>query len=174
MGYTRCQTPTLLWRCMDKARPQLTVFASLAKALDWYDVSLQSILKDFGMTSVNRTQSMILLHISGGITRPSDIAREMGTTRQNIHAMAKRLLAHRIIELVPDHDDGRSKQYAFSEDAQELRQTVLRILAYLDLKLSERIGEDAMKSLGRALAADWGEHITQAPAELARKGGVIG
>lgn len=159
---------------MYKGRPQLAVFASLAKAVDWYDLSLQSILKDLGMPSVNRTQSMILLHISSGVTRPSEIAREMGTTRQNIHAMARHLLDHGIIKLVPDPADGRSKQYAFSEDAQELRQTVLSILAYLDRKLADRIGSDTMKSLGRALTADWGEQITQAPRELAKKGSVIG
>ena len=89
--YTR-RSVNLVAINMPLKRRTLETFAGLAKAIDWYDVSLQSILKNLGMTSVNRTQSMILIHISNGVTRPSEIAREMGTTRQNIHSMAKHLI----------------------------------------------------------------------------------
>lgn len=151
---------------MRNRQQPLRIFAGLAKAIDWYDVSLQSILENFEMTSVNRTQSMILVHIASGITRPSDIAREMGTTRQNIHAMTKHLIENHIVTQVPDPIDGRSKQYAFSDDALELRETVLHVLSHLDKKLADRVGKDTMKAMHRALASDWGPYITEAPARL--------
>ena len=144
----------------------MPTFAGLVKATDWYDVSLQAILDDLNMESVNRTQSMILVHIASGVTRPSEIAREMGTTRQNIHAMAKQLIEHHIISKVPDPADGRSKVYTFADDGLELRNTVLQILSYLDKKLVDRLGPDTMKALNRALSADWGEYETSAPAKL--------
>jgi DNA-binding MarR family transcriptional regulator len=133
------------------------------KAIDWYDVSLQSILAGRGMQSFNRTQSVMLIHIAEGITKPSEIARDMGATRQNIHAMAKPLIDAHIIKVVPDPDDGRSKQYAFCEDSLELRDMVLQLLKYLDRKLGERIGKDDLKDLKRVLSVDWGEIIVQAP-----------
>jgi len=139
------------------------IFAELVKAIDWYDVSLQSILTGRGLQSFNRTQSVMLIHIAEGIIKPSDIAHDMGATRQNIHAMAKPLIDAHIIEVVPDPDDGRSKQYAFCEDSLELRDTVLKLLKHLDKKLGERIGKSDLKDLKRALSSDWGEIIIQAP-----------
>ena len=139
------------------------IFAELVKAIDWYDVSLQSILAGRGMQSFNRTQSVMLIHIAEGIIKPSDIAHDMGATRQNIHAMAKPLIDAHIIEVVPDPGDGRSKQYVFCEDSLELRDTVLQLLKHLDRKLGERIGKGDLKDMKRALSSDWGEIIVQAP-----------
>ena len=149
-----------------KRTQSLRTFAGLVKAIDWYDVSLQAILENLKMQSVNRTQSMILVHIASGVTRPSEIAREMGTTRQNIHAMAKQLIAQQIITQVPDPNDGRSKLYVFSKDGLELRNTVLQILSHLDKELSNRLGPDTIKALNLALSADWGEYETTAPNKL--------
>ena len=144
-------------------RRSMGIFAELVKAIDWYDVSLQSILTGRGLQSFNRTQSVMLIHIAEGIIKPSDIAHDMGATRQNIHAMAKTLIDAHIIEVVPDPEDGRSKQYAFCEDSLELRDTVLKLLKHLDKKLGERIGKSDLKDLKRALSSDWGEIIIQAP-----------
>jgi len=146
-----------------KPRRSMGIFAELVKAIDWYDVSLQSILAGRGMQSFNRTQSVMLIHIAEGITKPSDIAHDMGATRQNIHAMAKPLIDAHIIEVVPDPVDGRSKQYAFCEDSLELRDTVIQLLKHLDRQLGERIGKGDLKDLKRALSSDWGEIIAHAP-----------
>jgi len=146
-----------------KPRRSMGIFAELVKAIDWYDVSLQSILAGRGMQSFNRTQSVMLIHIAEGIIKPSDIAHDMGATRQNIHAMAKPLIDANIIEVVPDPDDGRSKQYVFCEDSLELRDTVLQLLKHLDRKLGDRIGKGDLKEMKRALSRDWGEIIVQAP-----------
>ena len=92
----------------DRQKP-LHIFSGLVKAIDWYDVSLQTILEKFNLASVNRTQSMILVHIAREVKRPSEIAREMGTTRQNIHAMANQLIESHVIKLVDDPSDGASE-----------------------------------------------------------------
>lgn len=143
-----------------RTRRSLGVFADLVKAVDWYDLSLQGILESANLQHLNRTQSIMMIHIAGGITRPSDIAHEMGASRQNIHAIAKPLLQARIIELVQDPDDGRSKQYAFCPDSQELRNTALQTLRFLDKTLGERIGKDQLKALKEALSSDWGDVIS--------------
>ena len=144
-----------------KSQRSLGIFADLVKAIDWYDISLQSILASEGKQFVNRTQSVMLIHIAEGITRPSDIAHEMGASRQNIHAIAKPLLKDRIIELIPDENDGRAKQYAFCEDSRELRDAVIQLLKHLDKKLAERIGKDQVRALKSALSQDWGAVLTE-------------
>lgn len=144
------------------------IFADLVSAVDWYDVSLQSILETKNLPSVNRTQSVMLTHIAKGVTRPSDIALQMGTTRQNIHAMAKSLIDDRIIEVVPDPEDGRSKQYAFCEESLEFRDTVIKVFRYLDRQLANRIGRDEYKALKHALSLDWGDFIIDNPDKNSR------
>jgi len=139
----------------------LGIFADLVRAINWYDISLQSLLESQGLTTVNRTQSIILAHIAGGITRPSDIAHDTGATRQNIHSMAKPLIDARIIEVVPDPEDRRAIQYALCEDSLELRDKAVELLRYLDRQLGERIGKDELKALKHALSQDWGEEISQ-------------
>ena len=144
------------------------VFAGLVAAIDWYDNSLQSVMASKGWRVVNRGQAMMLVHIVSGITRPSDIAREMRTTRQHIHAIAKGLIEDNILELIPDPDDGRSRQYQLTEDATALRSKVLEILDYLNSRLADRIGKDTIRDLRRALASDWGDLIVEAPTDVAR------
>ena len=145
---------------MPERSEAMGIFAGLVKAVDWYDNSLQSILASRGLKVVNRTQAMMLIHIVAGITRPSEIARVMRTTRQNIHAMAKELLRENIIVLLPDPDDRRSRQYRLSGEASNQRDAVIEILGDLNKRLADRIGKDTVRDLWRALSADWGDLIT--------------
>ena len=142
-------------------RRSLGLFANLVKAIDWYDSSLQSVLASRNLTYVNRTQSIILLHVAQGTNKPSDIATEMGTTRQNIHAMAGQLIEKNILKLEKDANDGRARMYVFTEESQELRDEVVRVLKYIDRKLGERIGSDSVKALKELLSMDWGDRIAQ-------------
>lgn len=153
----------------DRQQP-LHIFSGLVKAIDWYDVSLQTILETFNLASFNRTQSMILVHIAREIKRPSEIAREMGTTRQNIHAMANQLIESRIIKQVDDPLDGRAKLYEFSDDAIELRDTVLHILSHLDSVLAARVGTETVQALHKAFSVDWGFYVTEAPESVIGSG----
>ena len=142
-------------------RRSLGIYADLVGAIDWYDNSLRSMLDSQGLQFFNRTQSILLIHIAEGITRPTEIAYEMGATRQNIHATAKPLIDNRIIELVPDPNDGRSKLYVFCEDSLALRDATIQLLKRLDRELAARIGKDEVKSLKIALSRDWGDVISE-------------
>ncbi len=153
---------------MPNRKAAMGVFAGLVAAVDWYDNSLQAILASRGLKVVNRTQAMMLVHIVNGTTRPSDIAREMRTTRQNIHAMAKGLIEDKVIVLIADPDDKRSRQYALSDQATAQREKVLEILVFLNEKLADRIGKDTFRDLVRGLSADWGDLIIAAPPRVAK------
>lgn len=139
------------------------IFAGMVAAVDWYDNSLQAILASRGLKVLHRTQAIMLVHIVNGTTRPSAIAREMRITRQNIHAMAKDLIEDNVLIFTPDPSDGRSGQYALSEEASAQREKVLEILDYINSRLSDRIGKETVKDLWRGLSSDWGDLIVEAP-----------
>lgn len=136
--------------------------AGLTRALDWFDKSLQNVVRARGYAPLHRTQSMILMHIALGIDRPSDIAREMGLTRQNVHHMAKTLIDGGMIESSPDPEDPRRSIYRLSEESGEVRDLALEALAGMEQVLAQRIGRHRFDGLKSALEADWGPEITDA------------
>jgi len=136
--------------------------AGLTQAVDWFDKGLQNVVRSSGYEPLHRTQSMILMHIALGIDRPSDIAREMGLTRQNVHHMAKTLIDSAMIESSPDPDDPRRSVYRLSEESGELRDLALDALAGMEQVLAQRIGRRRLEGLKSALDADWGPEVADA------------
>lgn len=141
--------------------------AGLTRALDWFDNSLQNVVASMGYEPFHRTQSMIIMHIALGIDTPSDIAREMSLTRQNVHHMAKVLIEKGVIESQPDPRDPRRNVYRLSDRASDLRRAALATMTELERVLEQRIGRRRVTALREALAADWGSEIRDA-AELDR------
>jgi len=133
--------------------------AGLTQAVDWFDKGLQNVIRSSGYEPLHRTQSLILMHIALGINRPSDIAREMGLTRQNVHHMAKTLIDGAMIESSPDPDDPRRSVYRLSEESGELRNLAIDTLAGMEQVLAQRIGQRRLEGLKSALDADWGPEV---------------
>ncbi|MEQ8858948.1 MAG: MarR family winged helix-turn-helix transcriptional regulator [Pseudomonadales bacterium] len=145
------------------ARPVGTrIMAGLTRALDWFDNSLQNVVASLGYEPFHRTQSMIIMHIALGIDTPSDIAREMSLTRQNVHHMAKVLIEKGVIESLPDPRDPRRSVYRLSEQASELRTSALAAMTELENVLEQRIGATRVKALREALSAEWGPEVRDA------------
>ncbi len=137
------------------------MIAGLARAIDWADNSLQAVLASRGYKPVHRTQSLILVHIASGIDAPSDIAREMGLTRQNVHQMTRGLIDDNIVEQFPDPRDPRRSRYRLTDESADIRNAALETLALLEDVISRRTGlpEADIQAFFRVLAADWGPEI---------------
>ena len=152
----------------DKELEQLAVphrfdrhlLAGLVRAVDWFDNGLQNVLASRGFKTLHRTQSMIMVHIASGIESPADIAREMGLTRQNVHHMAKSLIADGLIEQAVDPKDPRRCVYRLSDAALDIRGAALETLGELEAALGERIGFAEVQQLKRLLGRDWGAEVT--------------
>jgi DNA-binding MarR family transcriptional regulator len=138
------------------------IMAGLTQALDWFDNSLQNVVASRGFQPFHRTQSMIIMHIALGIDAPSDIAREMGLTRQNVHHMAKDLIASGVIDSEPDPRDPRRSLYRLSDKAAELRGVALSTMTELERVLEQRIGAERVAALRDALNAEWGPDVADA------------
>jgi DNA-binding MarR family transcriptional regulator len=138
---------------------EFRVMAGLVRALDWFDNSLQNVLASRGFRPLHRTQSLIMIHVAGGIGSPSAIAREMGLSRQNVHHMAKSLIAEGLIEQAPDPADPRRSLYRLAGAASEIRGAALQTLAQLEQVLAGRIGSRSLDALRGALGKDWGAEI---------------
>jgi DNA-binding MarR family transcriptional regulator len=139
----------------------------------WFDEGLQNYLRLQGWPSVTRPQSMVMATVILGVTRPSDIARHLGVSRQAVHTTINGMVEIGLVELADDPVDGRSKIVVISEQGAKMREHAKQAVRLMSAELTRRIGADRLAGLHAALAADWGEPMTQfavpVPAAARRK-----
>jgi DNA-binding MarR family transcriptional regulator len=135
----------------------------------WLDEGLQARLHDHGWPDVNRPQSMVMTNIVSGIVRPSDIARNLGISRQAIHSTIGQMVKLGIVRLEVDPDDRRHMIVALTELGARMRQDAQRSMEALSAQIAGRLGQDRFDALLAALEADWGENIEREPAAPRRR-----
>jgi DNA-binding MarR family transcriptional regulator len=129
----------------------------IVRAFYWMDDSLQANIRQRGGPKVSHSQSMVIMAIGEGITRPSAIAERLGVSRQAIHLSLRELIDIGLVELVPDPEDGRAKLARLSKKGEPIQRMALNILRELEDELGKRIGKRRVKALREALELNWGE-----------------
>jgi DNA-binding MarR family transcriptional regulator len=125
----------------------------------WLDEGLQARLRDRGWPSVSRPQSMVMTNIVSGIVRPSDIARNLGISRQAIHSTINQMVELGVVALEPDPDDRRHMVVSLTETGARMREDAQHAMDALSDQLAERLGHERFDALLTTLEADWGDNI---------------
>lgn len=133
----------------------------------WLDEGLQARLHDHGWPDVNRPQSMVMTNIVSGVVRPSDIARNLGISRQAIHSTINQMVKLGIVQLDVDPGDRRHMIVSLTDLGARMRKDAQRSMDALTAQIAARLGQDKFDALLAALEADWGENIE--PAVAARR-----
>jgi DNA-binding MarR family transcriptional regulator len=134
----------------------------------WLDEGLQARLHDHGWPDVNRPQSMVMTNIVSGIVRPSDIARNLGISRQAIHSTFNQMVKLGIVQLEVDPADRRHMIVSLTDLGTRMREDAQRSMDALSAQIAARLGQDRFDALLAALEADWGENIEHDPAPRRR------
>ena len=132
---------------------------ALLQRFCWLDEGLQARLHDHGWPDVNRPQSMVMTNIVSGIVRPSDIARNLGISRQAIHSTINQMVKLGIVQLEVDPSDRRHMIVALTDLGARMREDAQRSMDALSGQIAARLGQDRFDALLAALEADWGENI---------------
>ncbi|MEQ8858664.1 MAG: MarR family transcriptional regulator [Pseudomonadales bacterium] len=140
-------------------QPPEVLMRGLLRAYYWMDESLQNGLIEAGFQPRTRTQTMILINISNGITRAAELARVLGVSRQAIQQQINELERDDLVTQIPDPEDRRANRIVFSERGSRLINAALTTLRAAEQALAMRLGYDAVRNLRNALASDWGEVI---------------
>ena len=125
----------------------------------WLDEGLQARLRDRGWPGVSRPQSMVMTNIVSGIVRPSDIARNLGISRQAIHSTINQMVELGVVALQPDPADRRHMIVSLTETGARMRQDAQRAMDALSDQLAERLGHERFAELLATLEADWGDNV---------------
>ncbi|KTE32229.1 MULTISPECIES: MarR family winged helix-turn-helix transcriptional regulator [unclassified Sphingopyxis] len=135
----------------------------------WLDEGLQARLHDRGWPHVNRPQSMVMTNIVSGVVRPSDIARNLGVSRQAIHSTINQMVALGIVQLETDPSDRRHMIVSLTETGARMRKDAQRAMDTLTAQIAAVLGQDKFDALLDALEADWGDNIERAAPPAKRK-----
>ena len=130
----------------------------------WLDEGLQARLHDHGWPDVNRPQSMVMTNIVSGVVRPSDIARNLGVSRQAVHSTINQMVKLGIVRLDVDPGDRRHMIVSLTDLGARMRKDAQRSMDALTAQIADRLGQDRFDALLTALEADWGDNIAPAPA----------
>ena len=122
----------------------------------WLDEGLQTRLHERGWPDVSRAQSMVMINVVTGATRPSDIARRLGVSRQAVHMTIAQMADKGIVTFAADPDDARHKRVALTPFGEQMRADAQAAMAGLTESIAARIGPDRFAALVETLATDWG------------------
>jgi len=106
--------------------------------------------------------SLIILSIAQGIERPTQIAEQLGLTRQGVHLAIKDLEAEGLISIDDDPTDRRAKRVFFSKDDQrdEMRRFAAAALRRIEDELATRVGRENFETFRQVLKMDWGDVVS--------------
>lgn len=139
--------------------PQEILIRGLLRAYYWMDESLQNGLQQAGYRPRTRTQTMILIHISNGVTRAAELARALGVSRQAIQQQINELEKDDLITQLPDQNDKRANRIVFSERGAALINQAMQTLRGTEQALAERVGHESLEQMRQVLTSDWGPVI---------------
>src|SRR3546814_5374840 len=105
---------------------------------------------------------MVMTNIVSGIVRPSDIARNLGVSRQAIHSTINQMVKLGIVRLDVDPDDRRHMIVSLTDLGGRMRKDAQRSMDALTAQIADRLGQDRFDALLAALEAEWGDNIEHA------------
>ena len=129
----------------------------LFDAYYWFDESLQRSMQAQNIPPLSRSQSMVMICLVEGITRPSALARKLRVSRQAMQKTLADLEAKGYLRLEPDSEDRRAKHVRLSKIGMRRQNSARVYLRNLETELRDRVGSATIKSLTGALVTDWGE-----------------
>jgi DNA-binding MarR family transcriptional regulator len=142
----------------------------LLYAYYWMDEGMQNHMRAAGIPPLSRTQSMIMTNVADGITRPSELARNLGISRQAVHQLIADMEKRNLVEMLPDPSDARAKIIRFSHRGMSIGEVALRATQNMEATLKKRLGQKSLQELRRILLeCDWGPVVEPAKKEPARR-----
>jgi DNA-binding MarR family transcriptional regulator len=140
---------------------------SLLKGFYWFDEGLQNYLQARGWPVVTRPQSMVMANLVLGVQRPSDIARNMGVSRQAIHATINQMIDLGIVELTDDPTNRRVKIIKPTTMGETMRVDAQRSMVIMGEELGRRLGRAQFLKAAHLLNEDWGPPLAFTPEQAA-------
>ena len=128
----------------------------LLRGFRWFEDGLLSRLDEAGWPEITRAHSLVFAHLDQEGTRPSELAKRIGISRQAVYQTLGELVELGLIAIVPDPASRRSKLVVLTPTGKTTVGSAHAVFSELEDALAERIGRASVNELRRVLEADWG------------------
>src|SRR3954470_24946167 len=107
-------------------------------------------------TGFARSHALVFTHLDGNGTRPAEIARRAGISRQAVGQTVAQMKDLGLVKLAPDPTNRRARLVQPTAKGRKALERTGTGSAAAEKVLSRRIGAARVKSLRDALEQDWG------------------
>src|SRR3954449_7836067 len=107
-------------------------------------------------TGLARSHSLVFAHLDADGTRPAEIARRAGISRQAVGQTVAQMKSQGLVKLAPDPTNRRARLVQPTAKGRKALERTGNGSAAAEKVLSRRIGGARVKSLREALEQDWG------------------
>src|SRR3546814_12533796 len=119
------------------------------------------------MPALSRTQSLIMTNVADGVTRPAELARRLGISRQAVQQLLADLQTRGLIELVADPADARAKIIRYSKTGVQIGEVTVRALEHIDSAIEKSLVARILADLSVILLdRAWGEPVRARAADV--------
>jgi DNA-binding MarR family transcriptional regulator len=129
---------------------------NMLRAVYWYCDALQDNLEAQGYRRTSRAMAFVMFNIAQGEHRASNIARNLGISRQAVGQMLTELKNRNVIAVSEDPGNRRSRIVDFTSEFAEEGAACAEILTKLDADVSACVGNGDFRAMERALSKVWG------------------
>jgi DNA-binding MarR family transcriptional regulator len=109
-------------------------------------------LRERGYADLTPTWVMLLANVDTEGTRLVTLSARTGTSRQAVSQLVNEIAARGYLERTPDPDDGRAVLVRHTAAGRRMLADALEVMADLERRYTEIIGESRMRQLKRTLA----------------------
>ncbi|UZW57462.1 MarR family transcriptional regulator [Sphingobium sp. JS3065] len=135
----------------------MSLISILTKRINWFHDAFQQALEANDGPSLTRAEALVIANMAAGETKASNIARNLGVSRQAVSQILAELSQRDIIVVTENPEDRRSRVARLKQDLDDEEDLCARIFKALEAELEGRIGARRMKAFHEALEGAWGE-----------------
>jgi len=137
----------------------------LLRRTDWMEERVLQAAARNGYDAITPAMNRLFGHMRAQPIGLSECARQLGISRQAIHALAREAEALGLVELIDSDEDARVKLLRFSKAGWAMSDSAAREHELIEKELASRIGEHDLEELRRILSRVWSDDEVDARAE---------
>lgn len=127
----------------------------LLQRMNWFEERVLAKAQRHGYAKVTPAMARLFGHMGGHPVGLSELARQMGITRQAVHKLANDAMALGLVEAVPSPQDARLVCLQFTQAGWTMSAKAARDFEEIESQLRERMGTRNLAELKRLLAMAW-------------------
>ncbi|GAA3311516.1 MarR family winged helix-turn-helix transcriptional regulator [Streptomyces cinereospinus] len=149
------------------ARPPLAVL--LRDGFRWFTDRLNATVAEGGEPGISAAAAMVVSYLHPEGSRPAEIARAMGVSRQHIHTVSRELTDAGILATQPDPASRRDRLLVPTPAGEQRRRRALAQLANLEVELAQRLDPGEIDQLRELLTRLWSPSTGHPPSRAPHK-----